>query len=492
MGSADVLWLDMDRPTNLMVIVSVVLLESVPDWDRVLDVVRERIIEPYPVFSQRARRPRGLSGHRWEDDPDFDLARHVHRATLSGASTEAAADAELQAYIEEHLPRPFDRSSPLWEVHLVDGHGSGAALVFRIHHALADGIALTRVLLGLTEDADGRPGDLVGPPATTDLATLPLGEVASSGTVRAGLRLARASTQAGWDRLRSKGARASVADAARLTLRTGQVVADLLLTTNPSSAVGGLPGHRKRLVWTQPIPLPGLKQVGRLVGATLNDVLLSAVSGALHTYQDAHGHDPVDLVTMVPVNVRPLDDPLPRELGNRFALVFLRFPSRDATPLGRLALSKARMDWLKASPEAGLTFALISVIGRFPATLERRVVDFFADKAIGVTTNVAGPRELRHLAGVPVTGVLGWVPGSGRHTLGFCIVTYDDAVRIGIMADESVVSDPESLLAALEDEVALLVRIGAAGDAGADGDAGDAGADGDAGASAPRQGPRRS
>lgn len=463
MGSADILWLNMDRPTNLMVIVSVVLLESVPDWDRVLAVLRTRILEPYPVFSQRPRRPRRAVGsYRWEDDPDFDLMHHVRRATLSGNGTAAEADAELQAYIEDELPREFDRSRPLWEVHLVDGHGSGAALVFRIHHALADGIALTRVLLGLTEDADGTPGDIVGPPATADLATLPLGEPASAGAVASGLKLARATTRSAWNHLRSKGARAAVTDAAGFTLRTGQVVSDLLLTTNPTSAVGGEPGRRKRVVWTQPLPLPGLKQAGRLVGATLNDVLMSAVAGALHTYQDDHGRDPVDLVTMVPVNVRPLDEPLPRELGNRFALVFLRFPSRDATPLGRLALSKARMDWLKASPEATLTFALISVIGRFPAALERRVVDFFANKAIGVTTNVAGPREVRHLAGVPVTGVLGWVPGSGRHTLGFCIVTYDDAVRIGIMADESVVPDPESLLAALEDEVALLVRIGAA------------------------------
>jgi WS/DGAT/MGAT family acyltransferase len=465
MGSADVLWLDMDRPTNLMVIVSVVLLESVPDWNRVLDLVRERIVDPYPVFSQRPRRPRGLSGHRWEDDPDFDLQRHLRRVTLSGTGTAAEADAELQGYVEGHLPRPFDPSRPLWEVHLVDGHGTGAALVFRSHHALADGIALTRVLLGLTEDADGRPGDLVGPAATTDLATLPLAEPSETGAgaVASGLRLVRATIRSAWDRLRSKGARAAAVDAAGLTLRTGQVVSDLLLTTNPDSAVGGTPGHRKRLVWTRPLPLPGLKQAGRLVGATLNDVLTSAVAGALHTYQRAHGREPVDLVTMVPVNVRPLDEPLPRELGNRFALVFLRFPSRDATPLGRLALSKARMDWLKASPEAALTFALISVIGRFPAPLERRVVDFFANKAIGVTTNVAGPREVRYLAGVAVTGVLGWVPGSGRHTLGFCIVTYDDTVRIGIMADESVVPDPESLLSALEDEVALLVRLGEAG-----------------------------
>ena len=463
MGPADVLWLTMDRPTNLMVVVSVVLLESVPDWDRVLDVLRTRIVEPYPVFSQRPRRSaRVLGRYRWEDDPDFDLARHVRRATLSGRGTAAEADAELQAYVEEQLPRPFDRTHPLWEAHLVDGHGPGAALVFRSHHALADGIALTRVLLGLTEDVDGVPGDLVGPPAAADLATLPVGVPAAPGALGSSLRLARTSGRSAWNRLRSRGARPAVTDAARLTLRTGQVVSDLLLTTNPASAVGGVPGRRKRLVWTQPLPLGDLKGVGRLVGATLNDVLMSAVAGALHAYQQERGRTPVDLATMVPVNVRPLDEPLPPELGNRFALVFLRFPSGEATPLGRLALSKARMDWLKASPEAALTLALICVIGRFPAALERRVVDFFADKAIGVTTNVAGPRQVRYLAGVPVAGVLGWVPGSGRHTLGFCIVTYDDTLRVGIMADESVVPDPEALLAALEEEVALLVRIGAA------------------------------
>src|SRR3954452_8882416 len=211
MGPADVLWLNMDRPTDLMVIVSVVLLGSSPDWDRVLDVVRSRIVEPYPVFTQRATRGgRPFARHRWEDDPDFDLERHVHRATLPGpggddaepdaqpdAQPDAPPDAALQAYIEEHLSRPFDRRRPLWEVHLVDGHGGGAALVFRIHHAIADGIALTRVLLGLTEAADGRPGDLVGPRSSTDLG--PAGLVGSAmapgaGAVRSAARLAGTAT----------------------------------------------------------------------------------------------------------------------------------------------------------------------------------------------------------------------------------------------------------------------------------------------------------
>ena len=467
-SAVDSLWLNMDRPTNLMVITSVVLLESVPDWARVLDVVRSRIVEPYPVFSQRpVPRPGPFGRHEWADDPHFDLERHVHRVTLAGDGT----DADLQAYIEGHLSRPFDMTRPLWEVHLVSGHGAGAALVFRIHHALADGMALTRVLLGLTEDAAGRPGDLTDAGVSAELHGIPPPRVsttdptATDTTTRSPVV---AAAQEGWKRLRRKGVRASATDAAGLTLRSGQVVADLLLTTNPSSAVGGSPGHRKRIVWTQPLPLSGLKQTGRLVGATLNDVLLSAVAGALYTYQHERPGEPVDLVTMVPVNLRPLDEPLPRELGNRFALLFLRFPSSDATPLGRLALTKARMDWLKESPEAALTFALISVIGRTTGALERRVVDFFADKAIGVTTNVAGPRQVRHLAGVPVAGVLGWVPGSGKHTLGFCIFTYADTVRIGILADESVVPDPGELLDALEDEVDLLVRLGAAGPTGSE------------------------
>jgi hypothetical protein len=163
---------------------------------------------------------------------------------------------------------------------------------------------------------------------------------------------------------------------------------------------------------------------------------------------------------MVPVNVRPLDQPLPPELGNRFALVFFRYPSAFAAPLARLAETKRRMDWLKHSPEAVLTFALINAIGRTNAGIERYIVDFFANKAIGVTTNVAGPRSTRTLAGIPVTGVMGWVPGSGKHVVGVCIFTYAGTVRVGFMTDAAVVPDPELLLAAFEDELDNLVHIG--------------------------------
>lgn len=454
-SAADTLWLDMDRPNNLMVIVTLMFLESVPRWDDLAALIQRRVVEHYPVFSQRPS-PRALLGlASWEDDPDFDLRRHLHRVSLPSPGD----DATLQRFVEERIPVPLDGDHPLWEAWLIDGYGSGSVVFGRFHHALADGIALTRVLLSLTEDgassgADTRGGTEVGGEDVVDAPDRSLaGAALSAGVAAARAGLGQAS------RLASP---SGVLDTVGLGVRTGQVVADLLWTHSPENVFSGTPGARKRVVWTQPLPLADLKTVGRLAGATLNDVLLSAVAGALHRYQRDRGAEPVDLVTMVPVNVRPLDQPLPRELGNRFALVFVRFPSGRPAPLGRLAETKRRMDWLKASPEAALTLGLMAVMGRATRSLERYVVDFFADKAIGVTTNVAGPTAVRTLAGVPMSGVLGWVPGSGTHTVGVCIYTYAGNVRVGFMVDAGVVPDPGDLLRAFEDEVAGLVVLGAA------------------------------
>ena len=437
-GPVDTIWLNMDRPENLMVIESLIMLERTPDWDAVRAVVQARLVDPYPVFRERPlppSRPWGLP--RWEPDPDFDLERHIHRHRLRTPGDDAA----LQRYIDRHLHRPLDRRHPLWEAHFVEGYQGGAAIFLRMHHSLADGIALTRVLLSMTDATpSGRRRANRPPPLPGTVGGLPA--------------VARALVPGG------------PLDLARLAVRTAQVTRALLLTRNPPSAVGGQPELRKRVVWSHTYPLDDLKAVGRLSGATLNDVLMSAVAGALHRYQVASGEEPVDLTTMVPVNVRPLDRELPRELGNRFALVFFTFPSAVAAPLERLAETKRRMDWLKHSPESLMTFGLIMAIGRTVADLERYVVDFFANKAIGVTTNVAGPVDVRYLAGTQVTGVLGWVPGSGHHTVGVCIFTYAGTVRVGFRVDAARVRNPQRLLTAFEEELGELVALAGAARAG--------------------------
>lgn len=109
----DTIWLNMDRANNLMVIESLMMLESPPDWERFLGVLQRRVLDVYPVFSQRA--VPAVAGlpflpSRWEDDADFSLARHVRRVTLPAPG----GDEELQDYVTAHLSAPLPRDRPLW------------------------------------------------------------------------------------------------------------------------------------------------------------------------------------------------------------------------------------------------------------------------------------------------------------------------------------------------------------------------------------------
>jgi hypothetical protein len=195
-------------------------------------------------------------------------------------------------------------------------------------------------------------------------------------------------------------------------------------------------------------------------GVTVNDVLVAALAGALTKYFEDHEGRRIDIPAMVPVDVRPPDEPLPPELGNRFALVLLILPSGLGTPFTRLAETKRRMDAIKHSPEALLTFGLIRVIGTAGPDVGRLLVDFFANKASGVITNVRGPAETRYVVGARVTRLLGWVPESGNQTLGTCIFTYDGNVHVGFKVDAERVPDPESLLDAFMDELGQLELLG--------------------------------
>ena len=250
--------------------------------------------------------------------------------------------------------------------------------------------------------------------------------------------------------------------AVTLAQQTGHVVDKLLLGSLPAGPLTGVPGVRKRTVWSAPHDLNAVKRIGRLSGATVNDVLVAAVSSSLSSYVLDRGGEAADLTTMVPVNLRPLDRPLPRELGNRFALVLLPLPTGPYAPLLRLAEAKRRMDAIKTSPEAVLTFGLITAIGRTSPEIERLLVDFFSGKAFGVTTNVIGPRQVRYVAGTRLTGVLGWVPGSGHQTVGVSIFTYDRTVRVGFKVDAVVVTHPEALVHGFDEALDELQRMAAA------------------------------
>jgi WS/DGAT/MGAT family acyltransferase len=448
MAAVDATWLRMDRPDNLMVIESVVWFDSPVDWDRLAGVIRRRMVARYPVFRQRPVYPRGsLTSPHWEDDPGFRLERHIVRARLAPPGDETA----LERYVEAQMHRPFRRNHPLWEMHFVDGFGSGSALVVRLHHALADGMALSQVLLSLTDASrtadlrDRAPAEYIVPTGPGLLA----GTI--GGLAGGGRRMLSAASG-----LATPGGIRDTLGTADGAVRAG---GKILLHRNPPSPLRGAPGRRKLAAWSAPHRLADVSRIARLADATVNDVLVAAVSGAIHGYLLDHGGPAVDLATMVPVNLRPAGEELPRELGNRFALVLLPLPTGVHSPLLRLEQTKQRMDSIKHTPEAVLTFGLLAAIGRTHPEVERRLIDFFTAKAIGVTTNVIGPQRRRYLAGSRIAGVLSWVPGSGSQTLNVAIFSYDRTVRVGFKADAHVVPDVAKIVHAFDAEMDQLTRI---------------------------------
>jgi len=328
-GPVDAMWLNMDRPNNLMVIDSVMWFDETIDWERLGPLIQRRLVDRYPLFAQRPVAsfiPFGTS--RWEDDPDFDLSQHLRRVTLPAHGDQEA----LQRYVESRMSIPFDHTHPLWEVTLVEGYLSGCALVSRFHHSLADGLALSQVLLSLTNasptvdleelEAQGlslqHPGRLVG-------AARVLRDTGTQ-TVRDGLHTISLIPELANP--------SRVMEVLELGWAAGKIADKLLLGRNPQTPFSGEPGVDKRAVWSGPRKIKEVKRVSRLTGATVNDVLVAAVSGAVNTYLRDHGADPVDLTTMIPVNVRPLDQPLSRELGNKFALVYLKLPTGGEATVG--------------------------------------------------------------------------------------------------------------------------------------------------------------
>lgn len=440
----DTIWLNMDRHDNLMVIESLMMFAGPVDWERFKGVVQRRIADYYPVFRQRPVWPRmHLGMPHWEDDPDFSVERHVRHATLP----EPGDDAALQDYVNRFISTPLGRDKPMWEMHLIDGYGAGSAVYSRLHHSLADGIALTEVLLSLTDETPDE--DLHDSPGETP---------PHRGLYGSALQLADTTRSVIHDLPKLLNPEHAV-DAFTFGVQATEIAAKLLLSRNPDSPISGRPTPDKRAIWSAPIPLDLVKEVGHQTGTTVNDVLVSALAGAVATYLQRHHGKAVDIPTMVPVNVRPPDEPLPRELGNRFALVLFSLPSSLPTAFARLAETKRRMDAIKHSPEAVLTFGMIRAIGRTGPELERFLVDFFANKATGVTTNVPGPTTTRYIAGTRITGLLGWAPESGNQTLGTCIFTYDGQVRVGFKVDTFQIPHPEQLLEAFEAELEDLLHF---------------------------------
>jgi diacylglycerol O-acyltransferase / wax synthase len=443
MSGVDTAWLRMDRPSNLMMIVAVLVLDRRPDFGRLKRTVGARLA-PFRRFHQTPVLE--ATGGWWEDDSAFDLARHVTRARLPGAR----GGRELRQLVARLAAQRLDPRHPLWSFTLVENFNDGAVLVARIHHCIADGIALVRVMLSLTDDAPdapigraprraGRRPDKEHAAGALELLVQPL-----AGALRGAVRLSGDALEKYLELLRDPG---HVIDYARAAAQVTEDVAALATMADDSrTRFKGRPRRRKRVAWSEPLPLAEVKAVGNALGCSVNDILLASVAGSLGAYLAACGDavTGVEVRAMVPVNLRRPGSE--EQLGNRFGLVPLLLPVGLANPFERVYTVRARMEALKGSYVAPISLALLEVMGLLPRPVQQEVLDLLANKATAVMTNVPGPQQPLYLAGRRLDEIMFWVPQSGNIGMGVSILSYNGGVQFGLITDARLVPDPERII----------------------------------------------
>jgi WS/DGAT/MGAT family acyltransferase len=380
----------------------------------------------------------------WDDEADLDLGYHLQPISLRPPGDEAA----LRNVISEVMSTQLDSTRPLWQFHLVEEYGEGWALVGRVHHCLADGPALMHFLLALTDGEDGTPRSFTAPDVSADPGQGLRGMAGhvSEVLVREGLGVLRNPSR--------------VLSLTRLGMGAVASLQKLVMRPlDPETVLRGTLGASKCAAWSAPMALDEIKAIGRLVGGTVNDVMLAASAGALRRYLQGRG-EPVDGLTVragLSVDLRSrVGAP---ELGNQAGAVLVGLPIGVADPLERLVVVKREMDALKRSPEGALVRGLLSALGQAPADTQDALVDAYCTRDTAVMANLPGPRDRIHLAGAPLETLLFWVPAFGRVGLGLNVMSYMGQVRLSVATDRGLVPDPEKIVDALEAEVEALQAL---------------------------------
>ncbi|MGZ9075350.1 MAG: wax ester/triacylglycerol synthase domain-containing protein, partial [Burkholderiaceae bacterium] len=384
MSAVDTAWLRMDSAKNLMMIVGVYEFDGTVDFARLRDLLGTRLVS-HRQF--RSRVVRDATGCYWEEVAKFNIGDHLIRSKLPGRGTVG----ELKKFVGELASRQLDETKPLWQMQLVDNYAGGQALVVRIHHCIADGIALIGVLLALSaEEGDDQPdsgtrrhrrrengawGARLRPLTTAAVKAIgTTGDVAS--TVLRGYGVM----------LNTPGVFVDTAvEYGVMAARVAQDAAAIALMPNDSAtSLKGTPSGVKVVAWNEPIAVDDVKAVGKALGCSVNDVLLACVAGAIRSYLTMRG-EPVDgceLRAMVPVNLR---DPRHwKDLGNKFGLVPLLLPIGVENPIARVFEVRRRMEALKTGYTAVISMTLLGAAGFAPRIVQTQALDFLARKASAV------------------------------------------------------------------------------------------------------------
>jgi diacylglycerol O-acyltransferase / wax synthase len=443
MSAVDRAWLEMDAPRNPMVVTSILEFEHVADPEALRRTLVGKTLQERR-FRQRVVVRDGE--YFWLEDEAPHLGYHVRVHKFGGRD----ADLRLRAAVAAEFTRPLDRALPLWRIALFELGGGRVTMLFRAHHAIADGVAMMGLMLQLADGAEARAAPVPAPHARHHG---PLGGLIDRiEAVNAALENL---TEFVIDDLQHPGKLRRQLAGLRSTLRAvGRVL--LLPSDNPPRLRAELRG-RRAVAWTSSLSLAAVRRLARKQGVTLNDVFLTALAGALHRYlrgRDGAVPEQQNLRVAVPVNLRDDGD---ASLGNSFGLVLADLPVGLEGWHARLDVISDRMASLKRSAEARAVLLALAAVGRLPAAIEKPLIGLISGKAAAVVSNLPGPREALRVGGAKLANCVFWPPQAAGIGIGVSLLSYAGHVTVGISSDLGLIPDPQAVIDAFTAELTAML-----------------------------------
>ena len=436
---------DADPHISLAVGAVSVLDGPVPDHGQLVDAIGERI-SAIPRLRQVVRRqPLDLFAPEWVNDPALDLAHHIRRAALPHPGDDAA----LFRFAAEAMEPRLDRERPLWQCWIIEGLADGRwALLMKVHHCIADGIATMHLLAGLSDGGEGdryvnalraaHAGNSVGHP----LPMLTLNPLRWAHSV--------------WDT-----ASAMSASAALAVGGTIQIV-DGLLRAGPKSTLNGPVTAIRRYSAVQ-VPLADVAAVSQAFDVTLNDVALSAITDSFRAALKRRGEEPHrrTLRTLVPVSVRSTD--AMDQIDNRVSVMLPYLPVDEADQVEQLQAVHRRMARAKSGGQRQAGSSVVAALKLVPFAFASRAIRILTALPqrgiVTLATNVPGPQRHLQVLGREVVRMLPIPPVALRLRAAVAILSYGEDLVFGVTTDFDAFPDVDELARGIAHAIAHLTAV---------------------------------
>ena len=452
LSSTDASFLHQEGPASHMHIGAVLIFQGPPpEFTDFLDHVRSRL-HLVPRYRQKLATPPFETGRPlWVDDPDFNIEYHVRHTALPPPGTEE----QLFLLTSRIASQQLDRSKPLWENWLVEGlEDDRFALIFKTHHALVDGVSgvdLATVLFDLAPDPPPMPADLEPwqPHVEPSQAELVLAGV--RGAVRTSAALASRAVTAVTRPANTLG---TLRDAAE---GLGEIVWAGLNPAPETPLNVEIGPHRRYAVVRH--ELADYKEVKDTLGGTVNDVVLTVVSGALAGWLRSRGvrTEGLEMRALVPVSVRSKDDQ--GTLGNKLTVMRGPLPVYIRDPVARLRFVRKAMDGLKDSKQAVGAATLAAVNSLAPPTILAQAsrLNFSTRLFNLIVTNIPGPQVPLYVLGRKLIDLFPIAFLPEHHGLAVAIMSYDGNMDYGLLGDYDALPDIDVIADRIDASLAELL-----------------------------------